>query len=58
MPTYVQKPGGDTWHWCPNTCPNYPSSPTNHTNLSGKDRPSSGELCNICKDREQDGNCS
>lgn len=57
MPTYVQAPGRDSWHWCRN-CNNYPSNPAKRETHSGKERPRSGELCNECLGKERQGNCS
>jgi hypothetical protein len=52
MATYVQAPGSDTWHWCTN-CSHYPSNPAK----TQSERPS-WDLCEQCKDKEQNGTCS
>ena len=41
-----------TWHWCRN-CSNYPSNPTKTQST----RPTSGELCNECRGKENTGTC-
>lgn len=58
MPTYVKRAGSDVWHWCKN-CTNYPSpSEIDETKvLSGKTRPSTGELDNQCKAKEDNDDC-
>jgi hypothetical protein len=57
MPTYVQAPDSDTWHWCTN-CSNYPSTVAKREYHEGKERPSTGELDNECKGKEDNANCS
>lgn len=51
---YYRTKGSDTWHWC-NNCSNFPTS-----NLESKctDGRPSGELCNECKAKEKNGNCT
>jgi hypothetical protein len=44
--------GSDTWHWCSN-CSNWPTS--DYTEKPG--RPTSGDLCNECRGKENDGTC-
>lgn len=53
MPKYVKGPGSDTWHWCTN-CSRYPSTVADVS----YSKPSSGELCNECKAKDRDGDCS
>jgi len=50
--TYRKKKGTDTWHWCKN-CGNYPTADYTETTT----RPSY-DLCNQCKDKEKNGNCT
>jgi hypothetical protein len=52
MAEYRKRRGSDTWHWCSN-CENYPQS--DYTTSPSK--PSSGDLCNQCKSKRDDGNC-
>ncbi len=56
MPTYRKRKGSDAWHWCTN-CSNWPTSDFDHEWHAGKERPSSGELDNECKAKEDAGNC-
>jgi len=56
MPTYRKRKGKDTWHWCKN-CSNYPTSDYDEVTMSGKERPSYGELDNECLAKEKDGSC-
>jgi hypothetical protein len=56
MPSYIQPPGSDTWHWCRN-CSDYPSRIGATERLPEGQRPSDGELCNECRDAERDGRC-
>lgn len=51
--TYRKKKGSDTWHYCRN-CSKWPTS--DYDEQSSK--PSTGELCNECKAKEQAGTCS
>ena len=52
--TYRQKKGGpDAWHWCKN-CINWPTSDYRERDS----KPTSGELCNQCRDKDKKGNCS
>jgi hypothetical protein len=52
MTEYRRKKNSDTWHWCTN-CSNWPTSDyeVSHT------RPTSGELDNECKAKENADNC-
>jgi len=52
MAEYRKRHDSDTWHFCRN-CSNWPT--TNYA--TRRTRPSSGELCNQCKDKEDKGNC-
>ncbi len=52
MATYRKKRGHDTWHWCTN-CSNWPTSDYTES----KTKPTSGELCNECKGKENNGTC-
>lgn len=56
MPTYVQAPGSDTWHWCKN-CSKYPTVIAKSEFHPGKERPRSGELDNECHSKEANNNC-
>ena len=53
MPEYRRKHGSDTWHWCRN-CSNWPTSgyDSQHT------KPTSGELDNECKSKDNAGTCT
>lgn len=50
---YRKRNGKDTWHWCRN-CGNWPTSDY----VERSDKPTSGELCDECKDKEKNGDCS
>lgn len=52
-PNYRREQGSDTWHLCKN-CSNWPTSGYD----SASSRPTTGELCNECKGKEKDDNCS
>ena len=52
---YRQKTGKDVWHWCQN-CSNWPTS--KYRELDLPIRPSSGELCNECRHKEEKDNCT
>jgi hypothetical protein len=54
VPTYRKRKGTDTWHWCRN-CSNWPTS--NYEEITTSGRPTSGELDNECRSKEQAGNC-
>lgn len=57
MTTYRRRKEKDTWHWCTN-CNNYPNNLDDVTETkAGKERPSSGELCNECRGKEKAGDC-
>lgn len=51
---YRKVKGKDTWHFCTN-CSRWPTS--NYDEVDSQTRPSSGELCNECRDKERDGTC-
>jgi hypothetical protein len=51
-PNYRRKKGSDTWHFCEN-CTGWPTS-----DYDTRDTNPSGELCNQCLDKEDNGNCS
>ena len=53
MIIYVRKEGADTWHWCTN-CPRYPG--TEDVKITTENKPTS-DLCDQCKQKEQDGSC-
>jgi len=55
MTTYRRKKDSDTWHWCRN-CTNWPTS--DYEEITVSDRPSSGELCNECRAKEDAGTCT
>lgn len=54
MSIYRKRKDSDTWHFCTN-CPNWPISNYDETNVP--DRPSHGELDEICKNLEKKGEC-
>ncbi len=54
MAIYKRRKGKDTWHWCRN-CSNYPTGTDVETSYS---KPTSGELCNECKSKENEGKCT
>ncbi len=57
MTTYKRKKDRDTWHWCKN-CSNWPKTqPYVEKTLSGKQRPTTGELCDQCLAKEGKGDC-
>ena len=43
----------DTWHFCTN-CPQWPTSDYDERTT----HPTDGELCNDCKAKRRDGDCS
>jgi hypothetical protein len=49
---YRKVKGTDTWHYCTN-CSKYPASNYDVSNA----KPTSGELCNECRAKEQNGQC-
>lgn len=53
MAEYRKKKGSDTWHWCTN-CSNWPTSDYE----SRQSKPTTGELDNECKAKEDAGNCN
>ncbi|MFN3725070.1 MAG: hypothetical protein ACK4SZ_02070 [Allosphingosinicella sp.] len=50
--TYRQAAGSDTWHWCSN-CSLWPENPA-RTSTS---KPTTGELCNQCRSKQDNGTC-
>jgi hypothetical protein len=50
---YRKRNGSDTWHWCRN-CNAWPTS--NYDERETK--PSGGDLCNECKAKDANGNCT
>ena len=50
---YRRKKTSDTWHWCTN-CSEWPTSDY----VEQSEKPTTGELDNQCKAKEQAGNCS
>lgn len=50
---YRKKDGSDVWHWCKN-CTQYPTSGYREQTA----KPTTGELCNQCRAKEQSGACS
>jgi len=57
MTTYRRRKGYDTWHWCTN-CTNWPTSDYDEETHPGTEGPKTGELCNQCRSKEKDGECS
>ena len=53
MASYRRKMGSDTWHWCMN-CSNYPLRPVSEVSAT---KPTSGELCKECKEKDSRGDC-
>lgn len=53
---YRKKRGSDAWHWCTN-CEDWPTSDYEEVDLPPGQRPSSGELDNECRDKEERGDC-
>lgn len=53
MAVYRRVKGSDTWHYCKN-CSKWPTS--NYEVSQGK--PASGELCNECRSKDSNKNCS
>ena len=51
MATYVRG-NSDTWHWCRN-CSNWPTVDCEER----YSKPSSGELCNECRAKDDAGTC-
>lgn len=49
---YRRRKDSDTWHFCRN-CTNWPTSNYEETYT----KPSTGELCNQCLDKERNGTC-
>ena len=45
--------GSDTWHFCTN-CTNWPTSDYD----TATSKPTTGEFCNQCMDKEKNKNCS
>jgi len=55
MTEYRRKNSSDAWHWCKN-CSNYPKS--GYTTYNGTGRPSSNELCDECRGKEKNNDCT
>ena len=53
MVEYRRKDNKDTWHWCRN-CANDPKLPGYATSPT---KPTSGELCNECKHKDETNDC-
>lgn len=49
---YRRRKGSDTWHWCRN-CSNWPTSHYDERST----KPTTGELDNECRAKEQASNC-
>ena len=49
---YRKTSGSDTWHWC-KSCPVYP----NRGYISSSSKPTSGDLCTECMEKEKIGMC-
>jgi hypothetical protein len=52
MPEYRRKKGSDVWHWCTN-CRDWPTSNYDSTTT----KPTSGELDNECRAKENNNDC-
>ena len=52
MAEYRRRKDSDTWHWCKN-CSNWPTS--NYESRYSK--PSYGELCDECKEKDERREC-
>ena len=50
---YRRRQGRDTWHFCSN-CYNWPTSGY----YEQAHKPTSGELCDECKGKQRNNNCS
>ena len=50
MAQYRKRKGKDAWYWCSN-CTNYPDS-------DYETSPSTGELCNQCREKQANGICN
>jgi hypothetical protein len=57
MATYRRRIGSDTWHWCRN-CSNWPTGRPGVDYEEQHTRPTTGELDNECRAKEQSGSCS
>jgi hypothetical protein len=51
--TYRRRKGYDTWHFCSN-CTKWPLSEYDERST----KPTTGELCNECRSKKANGNCS
>ncbi len=49
---YRRRTGSDTWHFCSN-CSLWPTA--DHKEQATK--PTTGELCNQCRSKDDDGDC-
>jgi hypothetical protein len=54
MARYAKRPGSDTWHFCGN-CTEYPRGAGVVTQDT---KPTTGELCNQCKSKKANNNCT
>ena len=54
MTEYRKRKGSDTWHWCTN-CRNWPKDWEDYDVRNS--RPTTGELDNECKAKDNRGNC-
>lgn len=52
---YRRRKDSDTWHYCKN-CTAWPTQPG--TYVERPDRPTSGEFCNQCLDKDRNRNCT
>lgn len=52
MTRYRKQRGSDTWHWCTN-CSKWPTGDYEERDT----KPTSGELCNECKSKRDEGKC-
>jgi uncharacterized protein (DUF433 family) len=49
---YRRRKGHDTWHWC-ETCSTWPTDDYEESSS----RPTAGELCNECREKQKAGTC-
>lgn len=52
MANYRRKKSKDTWHFCSN-CSNWPTSDYEEQST----KPTTGEFCNECQSKRDNGNC-
>lgn len=50
--TYRRRRGNDTWHFCSN-CTNWPTSDYEERTT----KPTTGEFCNQCQSKRNNGDC-